>query len=122
MVYVIVKKYEHFNRSFKSWDSSEGKYIRSKKHYQDTMRQQGMIPQGEADRMVEAKQSQARDRKLKPSQATIDILAHAQQIAGRGGKLKLGDRAIKKMIEVGAIQDMGKVRKQLARVEKEGGL
>ena len=50
MSIIYDKKYEHFNKAFKNWDDSRGRYISSKAHYEKVMREEGMISEREARR------------------------------------------------------------------------
>lgn len=50
MANIIIKKYEHWNRSFKNWDHPmKGKWIGSRHEYEKAMTQEGMISMDEAE-------------------------------------------------------------------------
>ena len=51
---IIVKNYEHFNRSLPNWDTPKGKYIKTKDQYDRAMKEAGMISYEEMNRIVES--------------------------------------------------------------------
>jgi len=90
---IKVKKYEHYNRAL-------GKYITSKRHYDNEMARQGMIPYEEGKKIAE----QVQKDKIKPytiSKKAQEIINTAKNSADRRGKVKLGDRTIDAMKEIG---------------------
>lgn len=98
MTHIIVKNYEHFNRSLPNWDTPKGKYIKSKSHYENELAKSGM--------RLEEKFGQVSKPKLKDyelSKKARDIIQSAKNSKGRDGKVRLGGRTIDAMKEIGAI-------------------
>lgn len=96
---IIVKNYEHFNRSLPNWDSPKGVYVKSKDHYDRLCKEAGMVS---ADKFGETGSKQRKDYVL--SEKSKAIIAAASQTKDKNGKVKLGDKTIKAMIEMGAIK------------------
>jgi len=82
---IKVKNYEGYNRAM-------GKYIRSRKHYEEEMRKGGYIPFREAS---------PKSMKWVPSADLKKTLGDFKQMADKKGKIKLGSRAIEKMEKMG---------------------
>jgi hypothetical protein len=92
-VQIIIKKYEHYNRSL-------GKYITSKAQYDNEMARQGMVSYDEGKILAE----KARKEKIKPytiSQKAQEIINTAKRSADRRGKVKLSDKTIDAMKDLG---------------------
>ena len=99
---IVVKKYDHINRSFSGWDTPYGKIVKSKEHYERLKAEQGMVSYEEANEIAE----KARKEKIKPYKLTKesqDIINSARMAADRKGRVKLGDRAIDALIQKKAI-------------------
>ena len=90
---IIVKKYEHYNRSM-------GKYIRSKKHYQEEMAKGGYVPAEEGHRMAERVE---KERKWNPSKKCVDICRETMSMGDAKGNITLGKhpRLVKAMESAG---------------------
>ena len=95
MVYIHVKNYSHFNRSM-------GKYINSKKQYQEEMRKGGYVPYDEGCQQAELSEKKLR-KEYQLSKRAENIIRGVQSVAGRDGKVKLSDRMIDEMKDFGAI-------------------
>lgn len=96
MVNVIVKKYEHFNHAL-------NKYIGSKRQYDYEMKSRGFVSQEEGNRLAE----QCPLNRRKPyviSKKALDIIKAAKSSADRKGRVRLGDRTIEAMKEIGAVK------------------
>ncbi len=61
---IIVKRYEHFNRSL-------GKYISTKKQYNDELKRGGYVPYEEGCRLAENKQ---KVKTYKPSKECVEMM------------------------------------------------
>ena len=94
---IIIKKWEHYNRSFKDWDTPQGKYIKNKDHYESELKKSGMVSVDKAGQVTEAPR-----KEYKLSKKAVDII-NAAKNSSRNGKVKLSDNAIKAMVEIGAI-------------------
>ena len=89
---IIIKKYEHFNRSL-------GKQIRSKAHYEKEMRKQGMVSWEEGQRIAQ----KAREKASKPYSLSnkADEVIRAAKDMTHNGKINVEGRLIKAMEDVG---------------------
>ena len=97
---IIVRKYEHFNRSFKHWDTPKGKYIRTKRQYNEAMAREGMVPYEEAKERVEKFDDKLNKSTYGPLSRKADSLIRSVH-GGKKGKIALSDRQIDAMKEVG---------------------
>ena len=84
-MYIIVKKYEHYNRSM-------GKYINSKKQYDEEMARGGYVPFDVAEKTPDI-----RDKQMKwvPSADLKKTLGEIQ------GQKEVGGRLVEKMKDMG---------------------
>lgn len=97
-MHIIVKKYEHFNRSFGNWDTPNGKYIKSKAHYEEELKKSGME---RCDEFGEIGNPNRKDYEL--SKKGREIIESAKSCKDRKGNVKLSDRTIDAMKSMGAI-------------------
>jgi len=81
---IIVRNYEHFNRSM-------GKYIRSKKHYEEEMAKGGYVPYSEVS---------PKSMKWVPS-ADLKKTLGELKVTSKNGKINCGSRLKKKMESMG---------------------
>lgn len=97
MANIIVKQYEHFNRSLGNWDSPKGKYISSRAQYEKEMTKQGFVPFEQAESM--------KCDTHKPyngiSEKAMKVCIAAKDQADKNGKLMIGSRLKKGMESVG---------------------
>ena len=101
---IIVKKYEHFNRSL-------GKYISSKSDYEKEMAIQGYIPFEKAEVLAErARTEQRKDYKGLSKQA-MEVCMAAKDQADKKGNLKASSRLIDGMKKTGVCFDLDKLPK-----------
>ena len=93
---VIVKQgYEHYNRTL-------GVHIKNREHYERVCREGNWVPFEKAQEIAEnAHRRKIKDYKI--SKESQEIINYAHQIKDKKGNLKLGDIAIKKLIERKAI-------------------
>ncbi len=94
MVNIIVREYSGFNRAM-------GKYITSKRHYEEEMRKGGYLPEEKAFALADKKAEQMNNPKFKLSKKAEDIIRYAGSIKDKKGNVKLGSRAVDAMKEVG---------------------
>lgn len=99
MANIIVKNYEHFNRSLPNWDSTQGKYIKSKAHYEQELKKAGMK---QADSFGKTSEPSRKEYEL--SQKAREIIREASYSKDKDGKVRLSGRAIEAMKEIGAIK------------------
>ena len=97
---IIIKSYEHLNRSFPKWDTPKGKYISSKRQYDEELKRGGFVEYEKGCRIAEQKKSQKVDYKGLTPQAE-NVIRAAHNISDRKGHIKPSDRLIDGMKEVG---------------------
>lgn len=97
---INVKNYEHFNKALPNWDSKQGKYIGSKRQYENEVRKAGLTKFTEPSNQPDAK----------PVASTETRTFLNSLNADRKGNVKLSDRQIDYMIKSGAIKDRDKQR------------
>lgn len=96
---IIIKNYEHVNRSFGNWDTPNGKYVRNKDHYDRLMKENNYVTHEEG-------QEQNQGMGEKPyilSKKGWDIIRAAKNSKDSKGRVKLSDRTIDAMKEIGAV-------------------
>lgn len=90
---VINRNYEHYNRAL-------GKYIKSKRHYEDEMKRQGMVSFEKGEQM--AKDAQEKMHKdYKPNDEMIKFFYQVKGSVDKNGHLKLSGRQISYMEKMG---------------------
>jgi hypothetical protein len=96
---ILIKKYEHFNRSFRNWDSPKGRYISSRSDYEKAMREEGMIPYEQAKEIAQKEQAKREEYPNKLSPKAMSLLTSVN--VKKDGKIKLSDRQVKGLEAVG---------------------
>lgn len=99
---IIIKNYNHINRSLPGWDTPQGRLVKNKDHYDRLCKEHGMVSYEQAQEISE----KARQAKIKPykiSEESKAIIEHAKNSKTADGRVKLSDRAISKLIEKKAI-------------------
>lgn len=99
MQIIVKQSYNHINSSFPKWDTPKGVYVKNRDHYDRLMKENGMVSFEQAEYLA----SQKKPKEYKASQESLDIIKSAKQIADRKGNVKLGDKAIKALIDKKAI-------------------
>ena len=103
MVGIIVKNYEHFNRSMPNWDSPKGKYIGSKKQYIEEMAKNDMVSFEKCNQMVAKNQ---KDNSYKGVSAkTMRFLKQVKDLADKDGNIQPTTKFIKGLKEHGVRLD-----------------
>jgi hypothetical protein len=96
---IVVKNYAHYNRAM-------GKYIGSKKEYEQEMVKGGYVPFEKAEQMAEA----ARERNTKKydglSESKMRFLSQVKDLADKKGNIRTTDRFIKGLKEHGVKVDV----------------
>ncbi len=98
--YIIVKNYEHLNKAFGNWDTPHGKHVKSKDHYDRLMKEGGYTPYDESNNQTNKR---FEGKKYVTSQKAWDIIKSAKASKDSKGRVKLSDRTIDAMREIGAI-------------------
>lgn len=96
---IIIKKWEHVNRSFSNWDTPNGVHVKSKDHYDRLMKESGAISYEKAQELVKNKKM----KEYKISDESLEIIKSAKSHADKNGNVKLSDSAIKALIDRKAI-------------------
>ena len=97
---IIIRNYEHINKSFGNWDKPNGKYIKNKDHYDRTMKEQGMVSYETMQQRAES--NRKKERSYVPSDKALGIVRHAIERADKKGNVKLDGRAIEALKEMKA--------------------
>ena len=109
---IIVKDYDHYNRVL-------NKRIRTKHQYNDELKRQGYVPQEVADDLARNYEERKENVKYKVSDKAREVLNAARARADKKGNVKLCDRTIEGMREVGVQIDLKHCPKHY--LPKEGG-
>ena len=109
---IIIKKYEHWNTAFGNWDGPKGKYVRSKAHYEQLLREQGLVP---VDKLPNPPEKKPFDKTLSPK--VERLIKSVALTADKKGRIKAGDRLINGMRECGVNFDLSHCPKHY----REGG-
>jgi hypothetical protein len=115
MVGIIVKKYEHFNRSM-------GKYITSRSHYEKEMAEGGYVPFEVAEKMAESYKARHEGGYNGISNKAMEVCKAAKSMADKKGNLRIGTRLQKAMENVGVSFDMSKLPKHYQEDLSKGGI
>lgn len=98
---IIVRKWEHYNKSFKNWDHpTKGKWINSKAQYDECMAREGMIPYEKAREISANREKQIAQSYNGISEKAKVLISSVNK--GKNGKIKLSDKQIDGLKEVGA--------------------
>lgn len=106
---IIVRDYSHYNRTL-------GKYIHSKRQYENEMAKQGYVSMEEGERIAE----KARENMRKPyilSKKAKEVIYCAKNSADRNGKVSISDKLVEGMKEVG----VNLVNRNVPKCYTEGG-
>ena len=93
MANIIIKNYEHYNRSM-------GKYITSKAHYEREMREGGYMDSDKAKALAEANKGHGR-KEYELSDKARAVISCAKDSADSKGNIKPSDKLIEGMKDVG---------------------
>lgn len=96
MANIIIKNYEHYNRSLPNWHCSKGRYISSKSQYERECRDAGLVPYESIDAPEQKRPGHSKD--------TVEFLEHMQRKADKKGNVSLSDNEIRFMVGKGAIK------------------
>lgn len=88
---------------FRGYNSALGCFVESKEHYKRLMKQKGLVPTEEAERLAMEFDSKQVRKPLDFSPKALDIIRSIKATSGRNGCLKLGERAISALRSIGAI-------------------
>lgn len=95
MQIIVKQSYKHYNRTL-------GMQIHSKDHYDRVCKEGGWVSDEEAHEIAEkGRSNKIKDYKI--SKESEDLIKYAHQIKDSKGNLKLGERAINKLIDKKAI-------------------
>lgn len=97
---IIVKNYEHVNRSLPNWNTPKGKYINSRKQYEEEMKKGGFVDYEHGSRIAEQNNIN-KDTYTALSLEAENVIKAARLIKDRKGNIKPGSRLIDGMKKVG---------------------
>lgn len=100
---IIIKNYEHFNRSLPNWDSPKGKYIGSKAQYERELKKNGFIPYEKAQALSSSANTHKPYDGLSPK--AMKFLHQVKDMADKKGNIKVSDRFVKGLKEHGVKVD-----------------
>lgn len=104
---------------FRGYNNALGCFVEGKEHYKRLMKQKGLVPFEEAERLAEEfdrKQGSPKDLEFSPKAS--HIIKSLKLTADRHGNIRLGDRAIEALREIGAI---GNVSEHTPEYSLQGG-
>lgn len=114
---IIIKKYEHFNRSLPNWDTPKGKYISSERQYREELAKAGMK---EVNSFGQVNSPSRKDYKL--SKKANEIIETARNSKNSRGEVQLSGRTIEAMKEIGAInKEIPSYMRLPEHYQKKGG-
>ncbi len=118
-MHIIVKQsYSHINSSFPKWDTPTGVRVKNKDHYDRLMKENGMVSFERAEELA----AQKKPKDYSVSKESLAIIKAARMSADKNGNIKLGDKAIKALIEKKAIgKKIPDYMKLPSVYEKKGG-
>lgn len=90
---IIIKNYEHINRSFGNWDTPRGKRISSKKQYMEEMAKGNFVSYDGSGKPEQ--------KKWQPSEKVQKALYQLKDRADKNGKLYVDDGLVRQMKDVG---------------------
>lgn len=96
---IIVKNYEHFNKAFGNWNTPKGVHVKNKDHYDRLMKENNMISYEES---VEKSKNNG-NKPYVTSDKAWDIIKAAKNSKNKKCQVKLSDRTLDAMREIGAI-------------------
>ena len=99
MVGIIVKKYEHVNRSFGNWNTPKGKYISSRKQYNEEMAKGGFVSFEDGSEMAQAASKRKEYRGISPK--AMEICQQAKNLSDRKGNIAWTPKLVEAMKDVG---------------------
>lgn len=102
MQIIVKQSYSHINKSFGDWDTPQGKLVKNKDHYDRLMKENGMISYEES-----MARSKPKDKPYELSKKGWDIINAARNSKDKNGNVKLSDKTIDAMKEIGAIGKSG---------------
>jgi len=89
---------------FRGFNHAFGCFVESKAHYKKLMKERGLVPFEEADRLAEEfDTNNRRQSSYELSPKAQDIIRSVRATADKNGNIKLGNRAINALMEIGAI-------------------
>jgi hypothetical protein len=89
---------------FRGYNNSLGCFVEGKEHYKRLLKKKGLVPFDEANRLAqEFDKTHRTPEELSLSPKAQDIISSLKLTADRNGNIRLGDRAINALREIGAI-------------------
>ncbi len=106
-------KFHHYNHSI-------GCMIYNKAHYKAEMKSHGLVPYFEMERLADEWDKTHKEQPFdEPSPKAMGIIKSLKMSADKYGNIKLGDKAINALIEIGAIKPQSQYVPQ--EIQDKGG-
>lgn len=85
MPYIKVNNYEHINRSFKNWNTPNGRYIRSKADYEKALHEEGMVTEKQARDMgyTDTPKTKQRYELSNKSKSLLESVRNTKDVNGK---------------------------------------
>ncbi len=96
---IIVRNYEHVNRALPNWDTPKGKYIGSRKQYENELKRGGFVAYEDGLRIAEQSSKNCEYKGL--SNQAENVIKAARLSSDSKGRIKPSDRLIEGMKSVG---------------------
>ena len=96
---IIIKNYEHFNKSLPNWNTPQGVHVKSKSHYDKLCKEAGMV----SDEKAKEQNSGFGRKEYSLSNKAKAIISAARASKDKKGNVKLSDKTIDAMRSIGAI-------------------
>lgn len=92
------------DHQFRGFNRALGCFVEGKDHYKILLKRKGLIPFEEAERLCqEFDDAHRKPKEYELSAKAIDVINCAKLTMDKNGNIKLGERAINALIEMGAI-------------------
>jgi Cdc6-like AAA superfamily ATPase len=118
MANIIIRNYEHINRSLPNWNTPTGRYIRNKDEYDRAMKESGMVSYEVMQQR--AAENKNKESKYVPSNRALGIVRHAIEKADKKGNVKLDERAIDALKRMNALKPKPKYVPKVTNSAKGG--
>ena len=93
---IIVKNYQHINSALPNWNTPKGVLVKSKDHYDKLCKEAGMVP-------YEKNNSGPKLKDYNLSSKAKAIIEAAKNAKDSKGRVKLSDRTVDALKDIGAI-------------------
>ena len=120
MANIIVRNYEHFNRSLPNWDTPKGKWIGSRAQYEKELAKNGFVSFEEGEKLAASGRKTLHKDYDGLSPQAMAVCKAAKDQADKKGNLKPSSRLIDGMKKAGVCFDLDKLPKHYRDVDTGG--